>query len=142
MKFSRKLHKEVYFDRGHNYTSDVDMLTELLSTDFVMLYWCPINMYDLEHKFLIKAIESLCFEDNTNLQDKDKLIQYIKADEKWYDSIVEQAESRGLSIDEMLSRNAEYTIEMRRKEHLDIILGNNLPTCRNSRIRSILENKK
>ena len=134
--------KEIYFDPGHNYTSDVDMLTELLSVDFVMLYWCPINMYDLEHDFLIKAIESLCFEDNTNQPDKDKLIQYIMTDEKWYNSIVEQAESRGLSIDEMLSRTAEYTIEMRRKEHLDIILGDSLPTCRNSRIQSILENKK
>lgn len=118
------------------------MLTELISSDFVMLYWCPINMYDLEHNFLIRAIESLCFEDDTNYFDKDKLIEYIKTDEKWYNSIVEQAENNGVSVDEMLSRNAEYTIEMRKKERLDIILGDSIPTCRNSIIQKILENKK
>lgn len=134
--------KEVYFDPGHRYTDEVDMLTELISSDFVMLYWCPINMYDLEHNFLIRAIESLCFEDDTNYFDKDKLIEYIKTDEKWYNSIVEQAENNGVSVDEMLSRNTEYTIEMRRKERLDIILGDSIPTCRNSRIQKILENKK
>ena len=43
-------------------------------------------------------------------------IQMIKNDEKWLKAVEEQAEQRGLTIEENLRRNAKYYLEQRQNK--------------------------
>lgn len=49
--------KQIYYDDKSD-TDEVDIAEELKKADIVMLLWCPINLYDLDHKFVQKALNA------------------------------------------------------------------------------------
>lgn len=134
--------KEVYYDSLHHDVAETDMLEELLKSDFIMLYWCPINLYCLDHGFVTNALVSLCYEDKEKDDIKDALIRKIKNDTKWYDSVVTQAKEKNISIEEALDENADYTLKENPQEYFPKVFGDSIPSYRNSRIKVLLEQKK
>jgi len=118
--------KEVYFDPGRLYTDELNIVDELISADIVMLYWCPINLYALEHGFVNNALLSFCYDPNY----RRNLIEYMKNDEEWYNSIVEKANDRGVSIDEMLKIDADYMINQRIEEDFGNFDDTTFPSVR------------
>ena len=50
-----------------------------------------------------------------------KIMEMIKADAKWYQAIVQQAQERGISVEENLQRNAKYVMDnnKRKKEQMN-----------------------
>ncbi|MDO5341288.1 MAG: hypothetical protein Q4F69_02390 [Bacteroidia bacterium] len=134
--------KEVYFDPGHKDVSEVNLLEELLKSDIIMIYWCPINLYRLEHGFVINALISLCYEDNYLEEKKNKIVQNIKANQEWYDAVIKQAEKKGISMEQALNDNADYTMKENYEEYFPEIFGDSVPAIRNSRIKKLAEDKK
>ncbi len=126
--------KEINFDSKYKDVSEVDLLKELLKSDFIMIYWCPINLYDLEHGFVINALKTLCYEDDYTQKKKEEIIEIIKADDSWYEKIVKQAEEKNISIEQSLNDNADYMLKENYEKYFPEISGDSVPTIRNSRV--------
>lgn len=134
--------KEVYFDPNHHYTDEVDLVEELIKSDFVLLYWCPINLYCLEHGFLIKSLISLCYEDEYEQKVKSNIINTIKNNPEWYASVVQKSKEDKISIEEALDQNAGYTMREHYEEYFPEIFGDAVPIIRNSRIKGLVSAKQ
>lgn len=118
--------KEVNFDPGKTYTDELNIIDELISADIVMIYWCPINLYALEHGFVNNALLSFCYDPCY----RRNLIEYMKNNEEWYNSIVEKASDRGISVDEMLKIDADYMINQRIEEDFGNFDDTTFPSVR------------
>ncbi|OFX36371.1 MAG: hypothetical protein A2X08_14795 [Bacteroidetes bacterium GWA2_32_17] len=53
--------------------------------------------------------------DSITHEETEKVIKNIKSNEKWFKAILRQAKERKISVDEMLRRNAIFTIKNRKK---------------------------
>ena len=67
----------IFNDPDHSNVHQVDILEELLSTDIVMLLYCPYNLYDLNHEFLTKALLSFYYDDEIVVQKLEEIKNYI-----------------------------------------------------------------
>lgn len=124
---------EVYFDGESDFLAQNHNLTdELIEADFVMLLWCPINLYDLEHNFVNTALLSLCCHDNYS----SSLITNIKENPDWYNSVVEKAKKNGKDIEEQLKLDVDWVIQ--EKIETDFNLSEKqIPSARNGKIANM-----
>ena len=109
-----------------------------------MILWCPINLYDLDHKFVKNSVIAFCYDDDYYDKTKNKVIEKIKNNQEWYEAVVKQAEEKKESIDEALDAHAKYVLEKHPDEYYQEINGLETPTLRNSRLdkyKKLFENR-
>lgn len=109
--------KEVHFDWGSDYfAQNHNLLSELIEADFVMLLWCPINIYNLDHNgFVSKSLLSLCSSDIYN-----NVIANIHSNPEWYNAVVENAQKKGIPVDEQIQLEADWVIEQNIKDYFNL----------------------
>lgn len=121
--------KEVYNDDGSDfYAENHNIADELLEADIVMILWCPINLYELEHNFVDKALLSLCGEESVN-----NIVANIKNSPEWYNAIVEQAKQQNKNVEEMIQLNVEWVIKNNIEKYFNMD-DIQIPESRNQRI--------
>ena len=52
----------IYFDPDHDNVADVDLVDELLGTDYVMLSYCTVQLYNCGNGFINRALLELCYD--------------------------------------------------------------------------------
>ena len=131
--------KTVFDDPIHNDVKDVDIIKELLSSDIVMVIYSPSNLFDINRQFLTRALFELFYDDDV-VQDKlESVKQRIRNSEKWYASIKQSAENRGLDVENVLDENAHYTLYGSPGSYFDEFKSTEVPSCRNSRVAKVLD---
>lgn len=106
----------VYYDPVHNSVNEVDIIEELLDLDYLMIIWCPINMYNLGRSFVGKALINLCIDDKRFQQVFNSVADSLKND----GSGVSQSDV----YDEIYGNPERFFKEL---------AGNSIPECRNPR---------
>ncbi len=82
----------IYYDPDHDNIADIDMVDELLRTDYVMLSYCTVQLYDCGNGFINRALLELCYDPDE--------IQAVR------DSIAANTTST-LTIDQRIDQNLE-----------------------------------
>ena len=108
----------VYYDPRYNSVDEFDLAEELLTADFVVLFYCATQQYRMNDGFTQKAIEALgqmpegVDLDSTAYIEREiqKTIARLLADHNSMDMIREKAETNGFSIEEQLRADAEWII--------------------------------
>ena len=108
----------VYYDPRYNAVDEFDLAEELLSADFVVLFYCATQQYRMNDDFTQKAIEALgqipegAELDSTAFLEREiqRTIAKLLADHKSMDMIREKAETNGVSIEKQLHDDAEWII--------------------------------
>lgn len=131
--------KIVHNDPLHNDVKDVDILHELLSSDIVMVIYAPSNLFDVNRKFLTRALFELFFDDKMVRDKLDDVKQRIRNSEKWYASVKKSAENRGVEVEIALEENARYSLYSSPGSYFDEFNSTEVPSCRNSRVYKVLE---
>ena len=92
--------------------SDVDIKKELYRQDLVILITTESNYHVFPFGFIDGFFEK-CLPDSPETPKiiLDRHINNIKEDPKWYQFIVQKAIDNGITTDEQLRRDAQYTIE-------------------------------
>lgn len=100
----------IFNDPDHSNVHQVDILEELLSTDIVMLLYCPYNLYDLNHEFLTKALLSFYYDDEIVVQKLEEIKNYIRSIPEWYAGVEQQAAQNGQNVEDALDNHARYLL--------------------------------
>ena len=82
----------IYYDLDYENVADIDLIDELLHTDYVMLSYSTVQLYNCGNGFINRALLELCYDPEE--------IQAVR------DSLAADTTSR-LSIDQRIDRNLE-----------------------------------
>ena len=82
----------IYYDPTHDKVADIDLVDELLRTDYVMLSYCTVQLYNCGNGFINRALLELCYDPDE--------IQAVR------DSIAADTTST-LTIDQRIDQNLE-----------------------------------
>ena len=108
----------VYYYPPYNSVDELDLAEELLSADFVVLFYSATQQYRMNDGFTQKALDALvsvpdeiAFDSAAYIERETKrTIAHLLADPASMDMIREKAETNSFSIEEQLRADAEWII--------------------------------
>jgi hypothetical protein len=108
----------VYYDERYNSVDEFDLAEELLSADFVVLFYCATQQYRMNDGFTQKAIEALgqvpegAELDSAAFIEREiqRIIAQYLADHNSMDMIRQKAETNGVSIEKQLHDDAIWIV--------------------------------
>lgn len=100
---------------------EVDIRYEVEKNDIVFILQTEATLYRYAFGFIEKQVElySQPYTVDSALilkQELRSVIRSIKSNEKWYSSVIEKAEKRGLTIEEMLEIEARYANKINKEK--------------------------
>jgi hypothetical protein len=108
----------IYYDPTHDKVADIDLVDELLRTDYVMLSYCTVQLYDCGNGFINRALLELCYDPDEIKAVRDRLSRTALGD-----NIDSQK-----AIDELIDQNLEQYFPALAESH---------PTKRCSRLAAV-----
>ncbi len=130
----------IYMDNEHSSTVELDIDQELMRADYIMLNYCTVQLYKLGNFFIAKALTHLCYDKHTIDSVATNVINGIKSNPEWYQSIVEKAQNNNVSVEETLYNDAIYVINLEPEKYFDELKGEKLPVSRNKDLVKIRDN--
>ena len=108
----------IYYDPRYNSVDEFDLAEELLTADFVVLFYCATQQYRMNDGFTQKAIEALGqVPEGVELdsaafleREMQRIIAQLLADHNSMDMIRQKAETNGISVEEQLQADAQWII--------------------------------
>ena len=84
----------IYYDPDHDKVADIDLVDELLRTDYVMLSYCTVQLYDCGNGFINRALLELCYDPDEIQAVRDSLRRTALGDnidsQKAIDELIDQ----------------------------------------------------
>lgn len=127
----------VYGDENHTSMDDLDIEQELMRTDYIMLNYGTVPIYQLGSCFLSNALVHLCYDKSTIDSVAEIIIQNFKEDPKEYASMVEESKAKNQSLYQTMYGNAIYMITMYPERFFKELRGEKLPVSRNKNLKAI-----
>ena len=108
----------VYYDDRYNSVDEIDLAEELLTADFVVLFYCATQQYRMNDGFTLKALEALdLVDDNAPLDTTAFLEREIRrtigdllADPNAMKTIREKATQNNRTVEQALRDDAEWIV--------------------------------
>lgn len=116
----------IYDDPRHGNTSEVDLLRELLSSDFVTLLYTPCNLFDLNRGFLTQSVNCLVDANGKpspriakvlseiNDPEREPYREGVFRNQEWLESIKEKAKRSQIPLDEAIERDIDWLLSQRK----------------------------
>ena len=130
--------KTIYFDKDYNSTDNVNLLEQILNTDYIMLSYCTAQIYDLGNSFIPRALVRLCYDDEYVDSTLNKIKQSMRANSEWKNALQQKADEKNVTLDEMIQSDAEYVLYGDLDKYFPELAGDSVPTIRNKKIREIV----
>ena len=127
----------IYYDPAYQSVSEINMVNELLSTDFIILFYSSTQLYKLNNGFTKKALLALCYDPEEIEAAYAKLEQNIRSDSAWLSRLKKASESQGKSLDEVVHNEAQWIIDTH-PEYSFPALKDSIPTKRSQWVESCL----
>ena len=80
----------IYYDPTHDKVADIDLVDELLRTDYVMLSYCTVQLYDCGNGFINRALLELCYDPDEIQAVRDSLRRTNAGDDKTIDQLIDK----------------------------------------------------
>lgn len=108
----------VYYDDRYNSVNEFDLAEELLSADFVVLFYCATQQYRMNDGFTQKALKALGVKDSDAIMDSTSFIEReiqrtigdILASPKSMESIREKAIQNNKTVEEAVRDDAKWVV--------------------------------
>ena len=121
-------------DPNHDNVDQVDILDEVLNIDYLMLVWCPINIYKLGHGFPERALISLCVDDSVVAARYREEVAAIQADPAQREALRQQAAENGWREKEAIAKEVYKRFYAQPDLYFEELRGEAVPATRNRRI--------
>lgn len=109
----------IYYDSKHNNVSEINLAEELKDADVVMISLSATQLYDINHGFISQSIINLSLDDNETIDSiLTNIKNNIKNDESWYNSVKNKAKTKGISVEEALTQDAIYILNLEPEKYL------------------------
>lgn len=124
----------IYYDGAHNNVSEIDLVDEVLSADFIMLSYSSALQYYLGNGFLNRAILALCYDPDEIEAGKARARAVIEANEAWMAKVNNKASQLGLTVDAVLSDEVNYLVDNNMEDYFPE-LRDSIVTKRSTRVQ-------
>ena len=127
----------IYYDPTYHSVNEVNLANELLSTDFIILFYSSTQLYKLNNGFTKKALLALCYNPEEIEAAYAKLEQNIRSDSAWLERLKKTSESRNKPLNEVIHNEAQWIIDTH-PEYSFPALKDTIPTKRSRWVESYL----
>lgn len=110
--------------------ASLDFVDELLASDYIMLCYSSAQLYDIGNGFITKALIELCYDKETIELCIQSIIQSMRNDSQWYQSLLQKAQEQSRSIEEIMRVDAEYLLYRQPEDFFSELKGQELPSSR------------
>ena len=127
----------IYYDPAYPSVDEVNLVDELLSADFINLFYSSTQQYRLNNDFTKKALMALCYDP----EEIDSICRAttlkIQNDSAWMAKITQRAEANGQPLDVVLYNEARWLVDNYPEIYLPA-LKDSIPTKRSKRVDEFL----
>lgn len=123
----------IYYDPNYHSTKEINIVDEVLSADFINLFYSATQLYKLNDGFTKKALLALCYDPEEIESTSATLEKNICADSAWTAKLKQRAESQGKTFEEVVKNEAQWLINDS-PELFFPELNNAIPTKRSKRV--------
>jgi hypothetical protein len=123
----------IYYDPSHHSVNEVNLVDEILSADFINLFYSSTQLYKLNNGFTKNALIALCYDPEEIDSIQASLEQNIYYDSTWISGLREKAESEGKNVEEVVHDAAKWFI-YNSPEQFFPALNDSIPTKRSKRV--------
>ena len=99
----------IYYD-GHHSTAEVNLVQELIATDYVTLGYCTSQLYALSSYFASQALVHLCYEQDEVNRVVQGIMDNMDQSEEWRASLQQKAEAQGKTLEAVMQADARYML--------------------------------
>ncbi len=128
----------VFYDDPHTSVKDLNIVDEMLSSDFIMLSYCSSMQYEMSNGFSQQALMDLCYDQSEVDEVKNALHKYIRKMPDWMKKVEVKAEQKGISVDEALDKEVNSLIAEHPERYFPA-LADSIPTKRSSAVRNFFD---
>ncbi|MBQ0159691.1 MAG: hypothetical protein KBT28_03595 [Bacteroidales bacterium] len=121
-------------DPNRQYVEQVDILDEVLNIDYLMVIWCPINIYKLGHGFPEQALINLCVDDSIVAARFRQEVAAIQSNPAQMQAVQDKADQNGWRLKQALTNEVYQRFYDHPDQYFEELNTNAVPTSRNSRI--------
>lgn len=132
----------VYFDyvnESHS-VKDLDIVTELLSADFVLLSYCSAQLYAMNNNFTKQALIACCYDPEEIDSIKDNLRSTIMSNTQWMEGLKSQAMANGQDLAQTMESHIDYVIYLAPEKYFHA-LTDSIPAKRSRIFNEALQKK-
>lgn len=101
----------IYYDGAHNNTSEINLVDEVLSADFIMLSYSSALQYYLGNGFLNQAILALCYDLDEIEAGKTRARAVIEGNAQWMEKVKTKAAQSGQDVEAVLNDEVSYLVD-------------------------------
>jgi len=127
----------IYFDKAHRSVKEVEMVDELLSADFINLFYSSTQLYKLNNDFTKKALLALCYDPEEIDSVSTTIKRDIRSDSAWMAKMIDKAETKGKDLDEVINEETQWLIDNNPEKYFPA-LKDSIPTKRAKRVQAYL----
>lgn len=128
----------IYFDKAYNSVKDVDLVYELLTSDFINLFYSTTQLYKMNNRFTKNALMALCYDPEEIDAAYARIEKGIRADSNWLAKIEEKAQEEGKEVDVAIHNSAQWLIDTYPENYFPE-LNDSIITKRSKRAQAYLE---
>ena len=123
-----------YYTGTHEKVSEVDVVDEVLTADFVMLAYSTQQLYKMSNGFSQDLLIRLCCDEDDLEAGVQAAIRHINNSPKWLEGIKARAEQYKTSIDTFLLKEAENAVKANPQYYLTT-LKDSIPIQRSTKAK-------
>ena len=127
----------IYYDPIHHSVNDINLTKEILSADFIVLFYSSAQLYKLNNGFTKKALLALCYDPDEIASAHAKLEQNIRSDSAWIGRLQNTSVAQGKPLEELVHNEAQWLID-NYPENFFPALNDSIPTKRSKWVESCL----
>lgn len=122
----------IYYGEPYHSTKEIDLLEELLSADFITLFFSAPQQYKMNCGFTERALLALCFDPQEVDSVKNSIKTTINNDPNWMKKLEDRAQSKNISLDIIVDEEVNSFIENNIEMYFPTLLDS-VPKSRNPR---------
>lgn len=133
----------VYDNRvAHTYSvKDTDVVSELLTADFVLLSYCSSQLYNLNNNFTKQALIACCYDPEETDSIRNVLRTRIIEDKEWLASIENHAKNNSQELGQAIEGTIDYVINLCPEKYFPA-LADSIPSKRSRHFVEVLQKKE
>lgn len=129
----------IHFDNNYHSVSEVNMVDEIFSADFINLFYSSTQLYRMNNDFTKKALIALCYDPEEIALARATIEKGIRADSVWTAKLKQRAETQGTTFEEAVHNEAKWFIDTYPEKYFPA-LKDSIPTKRSKRVEAYLGN--
>ena len=125
-------YSSVHLDDRHQNVKELDLLDEVLSSDFVMLAYSTQPIYEMSNGFTQDLLLQLCCDDDDLRQAELLCSDRIRNNPTWLDDLNLRAEKNHATLDEAIAVEAHLSVQAHPERFIPA-LRDSIPTSRSKK---------